>query len=311
MAYADIKLGYTCNNNCIHCVIADQREFALKTRGNQDRSTDEYKIELYKSRLNGCNIVTFTGGEPTIRKDILELIRYAKLLGFDISMQTNGRMFYYKEFAEKAASIADINYVVALHSHKKEIHESITRAEGSFEQTVTGIKNLIALDQKLIGKVVISKKNIKHLKELMQFFIELNIKEVNMAFPHAQGNAWKYFDDVVPRYTELAPFVHKTIDFIEKYNKENNENIKIEFEAIPLCFMQGYKNYVSELKFLGKKYSELKALDGRVINWEQARKEIKRKFSQCKKCKYESICEGPWSEYVEKYGDNEFKEIKS
>lgn len=309
MVYADIKLGYSCNNNCIHCVIADQREASLKTRGNQDRSTDEYKKELFDSRIRGADAVCFTGGEPTIRKDIFDLLRYAKNLGYKIGMQTNGRMFYYGEFAEKMAKIASIGYTFALHGHNAEMHDSITQVKGSFYQTTTGIKNLIELNQNITGKVVISKKNMKILPELMDFFIKLGVKNVNMAFPHAQGNAWKYFDEVVPRYTELAPFVHKTINFVREYNAKNNDKISISFEAVPFCFMEGYEDYIVELRFLNLKYSELKQLGEKTVNWQIVRKQIKKKFPQCAQCKYDHICEGPWQEYVEKYGDREFKTI--
>ena len=83
-----IKTGYSCNNNCIHCVIADNKE-SLMVRGLPiNRSTIEYKKELYASKLSGFDNVSFTGGEPTIRKDIIELLSYAKKLGYTTSLQT-------------------------------------------------------------------------------------------------------------------------------------------------------------------------------------------------------------------------------
>ena len=144
MRYADIKLGYTCNNNCIHCVIANNRKSALAVRGNVDRTTKEYMSELVDSRRRGVNYVTFTGGEPTIRKDILELVKFATKIGLRVSIQSNGRMFNYYKFAEELSKY-DINFVIAVHSHTPEIHDSITRAKGSFKQTMNGIKNLKAI----------------------------------------------------------------------------------------------------------------------------------------------------------------------
>jgi len=104
MATVDIKLGYTCNNNCRHCVIADQREHALDMIGKEDLSTEEFKREILKSRKRGFTSIIFTGGEPTIRKDFLELLDYASFIGFRVNIQTNGRMLYYPEFAEKVAA---------------------------------------------------------------------------------------------------------------------------------------------------------------------------------------------------------------
>jgi len=306
MIVADIKLGYSCNNDCIHCVVADQRERAIKTRGSQDLTTEEYKRELYDSRVRGCGAVVFTGGEPTIRKDLIDLLNYASSIGFYIAMQTNGRMFCHEEYARWLAPL-QIDYAVALHAPIREIHESITRKKGSFNQTVQGIKNLISLNQTIWGKAVISKLNYRFLPELVNFYIELGIKKINIAFPHAQGNAWRYFDDVVPRYRDIIEYVYRSIDVCENYNKHNLDKINLSFEAIPYCFMQGREIYISELLFLHKKYSESKQLDGKLRNWEKVRKDIKSKFPQCKSCIYDEICEGPWEEYVYKYGSGEFK----
>jgi len=306
MIVADIKLGYSCNNDCIHCVVADQRERAIKTRGSQDLTTEEYKRELYDSRTRGCGAIVFTGGEPTIRKDLIDLLNYARSIGFYIAMQTNGRMFCYEKYARWLAPL-QIEYAVALHAPIREIHDSITRRKGSFNQTVQGIKNLIAFGQSIWGKTVISKKNFALLPELVNFYINLGIKNINIAFPHAQGNAWKYFDDVVPRYSDIVKFVFESIDFCENHNKQNGDNVDLSFEAIPYCFIQGHERYVAELLLLNKKYSESKQLDGKRKNWETVRKDIKSKFPQCKSCIYDKICEGPWKEYAYRYGSEEFR----
>ena len=90
----DLKVGYTCNNNCRFCVVADKRKFG-------DLTTKELKKQMEEGRKT-CEDIVFTGGEPTIRKDIFELVRYAKKLKFDtIQIQTNGRMFASKKFCEK------------------------------------------------------------------------------------------------------------------------------------------------------------------------------------------------------------------
>lgn len=308
MKHADIKMGYSCNNNCIHCVVADQKESALKLRGNYDRSTEEYKNELYNSRIDGFDVVVFTGGEPTIRKDIKELLDYAKNLRFIINMQTNGRMFFYEKFAKKLSKL-DIIYTVALHGDDDGLHDSITRAKGSFVQTIKGIKNLISLNQTVHGKVVISKKNYKKLKEILELFIDLGINHVNMTFPHGDGNARKYFFDVVPKYSEIRYSVEKVINFVEKYNKENYKHLYVDFEAIPFCFLNGNHEYVSELNFIDEENSELKQLNIYSKNWEILRKKNKKKFLKCNLCKMDSVCEGPWCEYSKYYGESEFKPI--
>ena len=309
MKYTDIKIGYNCNNNCVHCVIADQREYCKKLRRPDNRSTQEYISEMMDSRSRGFDFIVFTGGEPTIRKDILFLLAYAKKLGFEISMQTNGRAFSYKEYARKFVPF-NISYAIALHGHTPEIHESITRVRGSFNQTVTGIKNLIELGStNVVGKTVISSFNYRFLPQIADTFLEFGVKGMNFAFPHANGNAWKYFDAVVPTYTSIMPYIYETIHRVQTYNAKNKTRKGINFEAIPFCLMNGYEKYVSELNFLDNTERELKQLDSGKQDWNIVRKKIKSKFPQCAMCTYDSICEGVWKEYPEKRGSNEFTPI--
>ena len=64
--------------------------------------TAQVKQDLELARKNGAEKIVFTGGEPTIRKDILNLVAYAKKIGFsDILIITNGRMCSYPEFMDK------------------------------------------------------------------------------------------------------------------------------------------------------------------------------------------------------------------
>src|SRR4030042_3452821 len=114
-------LGYECNNNCIFCYVGDKKKITPMTTG-------QAKDELENGIERGCTIVDFNGGEPTIRKDIFELLRYARIVGYRvISMTTNGRMFYYPDFAEKAVKSGLNSIVFSLHGHNSNLHERLTR----------------------------------------------------------------------------------------------------------------------------------------------------------------------------------------
>jgi MoaA/NifB/PqqE/SkfB family radical SAM enzyme len=301
MATVDIKLGYSCNNNCRHCVIASQREHALRNTGTQDLSTQQFKDEMLQSRKRGFTSIIFTGGEPTIRRDIFELLDYAKKLGFKITIQTNGRMLYYPDFARETVKYSP-HLVIALHSHTPEIHDSITRAKKSFEQTYLGLQNIMKITNDVTGKVVISKKNCQDMKKIAEKFHEAGVRRVYYAFPHAQGNAWKYFDEMVPRYSEIRKYALETIEYCD------SKNIYLEFEAFPYCILPGKDKYIAENHPRG--FIELRQVGVNPMNWNETRLKIKRKFPQCKECIHDKICEGPWEEYAERNGNEEFKPVK-
>ncbi|MBW2972343.1 radical SAM protein [Candidatus Woesearchaeota archaeon] len=306
----DLKLGYDCNNNCIHCVIADKREIANKRIGTTNRTTEQCKAELFESRIAGCYTVILTGGEPTIRKDLLEIVECANGLGYIISMQTNGRMFFYPEFCE-LLSPYNIVYVIALHGPTAEIHDSITRASGSFEQTVQGIKNLKALHQNVIGKLVIQKNNIPCLEKTVDLFLELGIKTINMAFPHPLGNAKENFQFVVPRYSETRTTLLTLIDKVKKVNigRDDENRIKIIFETLPFCVIEEADEYNHE-KICQKTETYIKDLVSSTQKWNVERPKEKTKFPQCEQCAQKNDCEGVWKEYSEEYGGQEFQPLK-
>jgi MoaA/NifB/PqqE/SkfB family radical SAM enzyme len=302
MMIADIKLGYYCNNNCVHCVVADQRDGVLARRHNTDRGTEEYKQELIQSRQRGVTHVVFTGGEPTMRSDLVELATFARSLGLSIWMQSNGRRFRQRDYAEQLKGL-DILYCIAVHSHRADKHDAITRSNGSFVQTVEGIKNLVALGENVSVKTVLSKRNYPDLEAIVAWLAELGIRSVSLVFPHAQGNARKLFDEVVPRYTEIARHVHAALRYCRR------QNIGASAEAIPFCFMKGFEDAVSELVLLDVP-TELSQLDFQTLDWAEVRKNCKSKFPQCSRCRYDAVCEGPWDDYAAHYGGAEFVPVE-
>ena len=78
-------------------------------------------------------------------------------------------------------------------------------------------------------------------------------------------------------------------------------------EAIPYCFMIGYEKYVAE-RFI----PETKVFDADFIveKYSRYRKENgKAKGNKCKECRWDKLCEGPWKEYPQFFGWDEFKPV--
>ncbi|MEM2918455.1 MAG: radical SAM protein [Candidatus Altiarchaeota archaeon] len=296
----DLKLGFSCNNNCIFCARAHKRKLG-------DQKTEELKRHLERAIENdNCTEVVFTGGEPTLRNDLTELISYAKDLGYElIQVQSNGRMFSYENFVKKLIMAGTTEFSSSIHGHCKEIHEIQTRAKGSFEQTKKGIENLVKLEQHVLTNSVITKFNYKFLPDLAEFLINLKVDQFQFAFVHPVGNAWENFSTVVPKKIEVMPYVHKALDIAISagYNAG-----RAMVEAFPFCFMRGYEKFCSELYM--PKEIEVREPDRVIKKFQEWRiSKGKVKFSQCKNCKYEIICEGPWKEYPKIFGNDEFSPI--
>ena len=294
----DIKLGYSCNNRCVHCVISDQRDAAMAARGSSDRSTREFVGELTDARARGHTDVVFTGGEPTIRRDLPVLLAVARELGFRLHVQTNGRLFVRDALVQRMAGF-DAQYVVALNGPDAAIHDAITQAPGSFEQTIQGIENLIGAGQRVLVKVVLSRMNAGSTRAIVGRLVELGVPLVNIAFPHAIGEAGRQFERVVPRYRDVVPGLLETL---EAYAQQ----IDIGLEAVPFCLLPGFEDHVTDVPARDADCAiEHRQLDADRRDWQDARAEMKQKPASCTPCLYFVRCEGVWGEYLERFWGEE------
>lgn len=292
---ADIKLGNSCNNYCKFCVRRKKGEVLL------DKTTEEIMKDLQNARKE-CQGVVLTGGEPSIRKDFFDLLSFAKRLGFRvIQVQTNGRMFAYREFCQKAIEAGANEFGVAIHGHIPELHDYLTSTTGSFYQTIKAIRNLKQLSRPVLTNTVIVKSNYRHLPQIAQLLVDLNVDQFQLAFVHALGAAEENFASIVPRISLVMPYVKKSLYIGLR------AGIKVMTEAIPYCVMDEYRDYIGERCIPSTKIFEL----SEVIDFDKIRPEIaKTKGESCKKCKYFFVCEGPWREYPERFGWNEFIPIR-
>lgn len=300
MKRASINVGFTCTNDCVFCVAADKRSFP-------DKTTAEIKHEMEQAYVGGARDVVFSGGECAIREDICDLVAFARDQGFlAVNIQTNGRAFASKAFCKKMILAGMTVLNPALHGHTEELHDSLTRSKGSFRQTVLGMHNMRKLSggrvQVLVNTVVV-KKNYRHLPDIARLLIGLRVHAYQFAFVHAMGNALRSFASVVPRKTDVMPYIKEAIELGKR------AGLHVGVEAVPLCLMQGYEKHVSEFYIPSV---ELWDRGERIPKFEDIRiKYGKVKFPQCAACCHKDYCEGPWKEYPEYYGDEEFQPIVS
>ncbi|MCD6371394.1 MAG: radical SAM protein [Candidatus Aenigmarchaeota archaeon] len=293
-----IVMGYECNNNCLFCYVGD------KKGKYPSMTTQQVKEELLRAKKRGVSFIDFNGGEPTIRKDIFELVSYAKELGFrEIAVTSNGRMFYYEWFAKKIIDCGLNHAVISIHGHKPELHDFLTQVSGSFKQATIGLKNLkeINPDMYICINTVITRYNYKYLPEILKFVYKFGVDGIEFIFIHPRGNAWKLFDEIVPTYEEVSKIIPKTV--------EVGKNLGIKhmfFRYFPICMMIGNYEYLSEFMAIRYLREQHVAPDFVDLEVEKGRKLYGRvKGPQCKACKFNSMCEGIWKEYAEKRGFDE------
>lgn len=294
MRRIDIKVTFQCNNRCQFCVQGEKRTLF------KDKETKEIKTILTESKSNYDEVV-FSGGESTLRKDIIELLTHAKKLGFVIQLQTNGRMFKYKGFCRDIMHAGCYVFAVSIHGHNARLHDKLTGVKGSLAQSSSGIRNLLSLGAVVVTNTVINKLNYKFLPKIADFVINLGISQYQLSFPHILGSALINISSIVPRKKDVMPYVIKAIEVGLKRGKQP------KVEAIPFCFLKNFSFCLTD-----NQIPETKAFDAQVTEdfnlWRK--QEGKSKGPRCKECRCFESCEGPWREYPQFFGWDEFVPVK-
>lgn len=164
----DMALTFRCQNNCVHCYAGGPHE------------TDELDTSQWKEAINrlsdiGIFILTFTGGEPTLREDLPELLQYAQNKGMVTGLITNGRRLKDKNYVETLEK-AGLDFVqITLESHREQIHDLMTDNKGSWSETISGIKNAVNSQIYTTTNSTLCKHNAQDFLETIDFIKELKV----------------------------------------------------------------------------------------------------------------------------------------
>jgi len=269
-----VYAGYNCNNQCIFCFEAD-RKFPYKTTNQLKK-----EIEIVRKKFDFIN---FMGQEPTLRKDIIELIGYARDLNFkEVGITTNGRMFAYPDFTKDIFKNGLTQIVLTVVGSTPQMHDSHTLVKGSFDQALTGIKNILLYKKpnfSFIINIMVTQKNVKNLSKMVDFYADLGIKEINIGHIMPLNEKIVRSKKIVAQMSQVVPFLIKCQD---KYGQQ----IKFLFVEYPACVFP-------------KKYRHL-AFPCLEENPQ------KKRIKLCQECQYKNSCMGISGAYLNLYGDKEF-----
>jgi len=164
----DLALTFRCQNNCVHCYAGGPHE-------TDELTTEQWKQVIDRLHNIGVFILTFTGGEPTLREDLLELLLYAQNKGIVTGLITNGRRLKDKAYVERLEK-SGLDFVqVTLESHEAKIHDLMTASRDSWKETVAGIKNAVKTHVYVTTNTTLSEYNASGFLETMDFLKDLGV----------------------------------------------------------------------------------------------------------------------------------------
>ena len=208
-----IDLTQACNYDCLFCF----KENVNKR--NHELSTSEIKRVLLEVRELGCYSIQFTGGEPLLRKDIFEILKYAKKLHFFVTLNTNASLLNEESIIEISNLRID-EIICSLHSLDNDNYKKIMGTN----EDVSKIKNsLIQLKAQKINvwiNAILTKYNIDEMKKMKEEFSKYDI-EVSNSFLNLSQNSYKNVSILAPSNEQLISYLK-----VNKKNKKEYENKK-------------------------------------------------------------------------------------
>jgi len=128
-----LDVTYRCNERCVHCY--------LDHEDHGEMTTDEIKDVLRQLSEAGSFLLTISGGEVFLRRDLFEIIEYARGLLFNVKLKTNGVMIRERE-AKRIRELGVEQIQISVYSHRPEVHDAITKLPGSLRRTIDAIRFL-------------------------------------------------------------------------------------------------------------------------------------------------------------------------
>lgn len=276
-----IGLNHGCNCNCIMCPNSPGY------RKQKDMTLQDVLNDLKGKITKNTGNLTITGGEPTLREDLFEILTSINQEWPDLQIRllTNGRLFYYKSYLNSFLNqnFKNLEFGIPLCGPNSKIHDNITRVEGSFTQTIGGIKNLLKSNQLIELRIVIHKQNLNELINMAELIkTELSsILRVTFYYMQITGNALINKKDLYVSYDEIKEKISPALESLKNFRKG--------LCHFPLCTIE--PNWWP-------------------IVWRTVMKYKLFFPEKCDECLYKKYCLGVHKSYKAKFGIEEFRPIK-
>jgi radical SAM protein with 4Fe4S-binding SPASM domain len=169
----DLAITYRCNNDCSHCYNARPRDYP-------ELPTREWHKVIDKLWTIGIPHVVFTGGEPTLRNDLSELIAHAENNGQITGINTNGRRLSDRDYVERLVQAGLDHVQITLESHDPLVHDAMVKSPGAWKQTITGIRNVLETPLYVMTNTTMLTTNTPYLTKTLEYLAELGVPTIGL-----------------------------------------------------------------------------------------------------------------------------------
>jgi len=209
-----------CNLKCKHCY----RDAGLKDEGELD--TSQGKRLLDQIAASGFKMIIFSGGEPLLRPDIVELTAYAREAGLRAVFGTSGTeldLGLTRELKEAGAMCMGIS----LDSSFPEMHDTFRQVPGSWDKAIEGMENCLKTDLPFQIHTTVVNENFDEFENITDFAVQKGARAHHIFFLVPTGRG-KDIEEEALRQRQYEQLIHR----IFKKQKE------VDIEIKPTCAPQ-------------------------------------------------------------------------
>lgn len=287
----DVMIGYACNVQCDYCSVTDDMR-------QEGMATASVLAQLTEARTRGATKVSFGGGEPTIRRGLLPLVRWCRDRGYrSIKVASNGLMYSYRAFAEEASDAGINAFHISLMAHTAELYAKIMGKPDAFQLVTQGVRNLIALGHKPVGELIIKNDTWQHLADIVEYWAGLGFETFNLWLVSLSD---RNKDNVasLPRVSAMREGI------CAAFERGKALGVTVRSRHIPRCMLPGYEEHVADLR--DDKVLVITPRTSFAL-WES--KISPNTYSpKCDGCRHQhGVCLGVRGDYLERYGDEELR----
>ncbi len=276
-----------CNQDCTFCS-------ANETSSNVWESKEDMLRVIARAARRNIQRLSFSGGEPTLSRHLVEYIRCAARLGIeDIELVTNAVLLDRREKVAALVKAGLTHAFVSLHAHDERLSQQSTQKLGDFARTVQGVKNLVEAEVETSLNHVITIRNYPYLKEYVDFVRrEFDGKvKISFAFVTPQFKALDNIE-VMPRLSDVMPYfkraLYRALEIGQPFNIGSRQ-------GIPFCFLDEFRGWSDGCNMSQAALSE----DAPQ----------KQRAPGCDECRFSQQCVGLWRPYVARYGIDELRPV--
>jgi MoaA/NifB/PqqE/SkfB family radical SAM enzyme len=287
--WMSICVGGRCNSNCSFC-------YTEWIRDEPDLPSALVRGALqHAAKIPTLHSVVFSGGEPTLRKDLPELINYAHTLKFSaIGLQTNGYRLADACYLRELVTAGLSRVLLSLHGAKRETHDTVAGLKGSFDRA---LQALALLEQTRISATVnfvMSPSNCSEAPEFTSLVTSASASaRIRFSFPIIEGAA---FDNITQILLTFPEFVTNCSLAAARNPDARN---RIEVANVPPCVSDQLG--IEPAYLMSQRHTLIEVSPFYQNNIQRG--ELLAKLSSCSSCKWDSDCGGVQVPYLTMFAD--------